>query len=524
MYGNRSSENFIKKVENFMGGNSYEATPLTALKIVSASGIFGEPKYYIGDNKTRISNLIAFLANPILMYIKEDDVDSVEDVMERVIDDALSYDFKATLEYAIHLRDDLNMRLNPQIIFVRAAIHPGRVEFNKQNPKLMREVGNAIINRPDDMKNQLDYYISVNGSKNKLPAVVKRVWTDRLSNVSEYQVAKYKAKGIIDVARIANTRKIRISNPAINTLMETGTFDVSEENQTWEKLSSEGNSWTEILNKTHVGHMALLRNLRNIEQDVKDNNLLDKVAGWLVSGVEKGRQFPFRYYTASKQISSSRFKDALEKCMVEAMKNFPKLSGKTMCLSDNSGSAWGSITSQYGSVHVAEIDNLSSVMTAINSDEGYVGLFGDRLELMKVNSSNNILGLYSKANEIGRETGMATENGIWLFWDNAIKNKEHWDNVFIYSDMQAGHGGLFGINKREYKDYIVNGSYIDVIALVNTYRKKVNPNVNVFTVQTAGYDNSVLPETAYRTAILSGWTGNETLYAKEMIDTWNSEL
>jgi hypothetical protein len=50
----------------------------------------------------------------------------------------------------------------------------------------------------------------------------------------------------------------------------------------------------------------------------------------------------------------------------------------------------------------------------------------------------------------------------------------------------------------------------------------VNPNVNVFSVQVAGYSNTVLPELEYRTSILAGWTGKETLYAKEMIDAWNS--
>ena len=33
-------------VENFMGGNSYKLSPLTTLRIVAASAIFGEPQYY----------------------------------------------------------------------------------------------------------------------------------------------------------------------------------------------------------------------------------------------------------------------------------------------------------------------------------------------------------------------------------------------------------------------------------------------------------------------------------------------
>jgi hypothetical protein len=40
-------------------------------------------------------------------------------------------------------------------------------------------------------------------------------------------------------------------------------------------------------------------------------------------------------------------------------------------------------------------------------------------------------------------------------------------------------------------------------------------------VQTAGYNDSILPETTYRGAILAGWTGNEVVYAKEMVALWD---
>ncbi len=88
--------------------------------------------------------------------------------------------------------------------------------------------------------------------------------------------------------------------------------------------------------------------------------------------------------------------------------------------------------------------------------------------------------------------------------------------------MQAGHGGLYGINSRDYIDYLYkSSSHIDVLKLVQEYRRKVNPKVNVFSVQTAGYDNNVIPENEYRTSILTGWTGKETLYANAIIDIWD---
>lgn len=122
------------------------------------------------------------------------------------------------------------------------------------------------------------------------------------------------------------------------------------------------------------------------------------------------------------------------------------------------------------------------------------------------------------------DVGGGTEGGIWEFFKNAINNKEHYDNIFIYSDMQAGHGGLYGTGEqsREYrKEYNSGYNNINVFKLIQDYRKNVNPKVNVFSIQTAGYTNVVVPEMAYRTAILYGWTGKEIQFASEYIRQWD---
>jgi hypothetical protein len=280
--------------------------------------------------------------------------------------------------------------------------------------------------------------------------------------------------------------------------------------------------------------MALLRNLRGIFNEVSDRSAGNKILEKLKSGVLKGKQFPFRYYSAYNAVKGADIHhkqlvlDALEECLDIAIENMTTLAGKVVCLSDNSGSSWGSMNSEYGTVAIAEIANLSSLITAMQSEEGYVGVFGDELSLKAVSKRNGLLSQLDETSNRGRAQGGRTENGIWLFWDQANKNQIHYDTVFIYSDQQAGHGGLYGTNPTEYKDFIFKygsgyGSrYIDVLALVEKYRKTVNPKVNVFSVQVAGYDNMVLPENLYRGALLAGWTGKEPIYAKSIIDTWDS--
>ena len=530
-----------ESVENFMGGTSYKLNPLETLKMVSASSIFGEPQYY-RDGRTCKSGIYKldtlFTVGESKEYIDDfilshDEYKGkkTDEIMETLIDKALDYDFGATLDWATTLRKDYFMRLNPQVIMVRASLHPKREEFTKNNPGKFNEINQIVMSRADESMTQMSYYLFKNkGNKNNIPSVLKRSWAKHLSKLNRYKVAKYKNHeiGMIDAVRISHAH-----SDVIDELMTTGTIKVEDEDKTWENLRSSGMKWIDIFNTIDIPHMALLRNVRGVFIEIEDIDFCKKYLDKLKSGVKGGKQFPFRYWSALKAVESDRLVhhkplivDCLEECMDIAIDNYPKLKGKTMCLSDNSGSAWGSFNSEYGSVTVAEIDNLSSVITSACSDEGYVGKFGDNLKTIPISKRQGVLNQANKVT-VGRDSdvGGSTEGGIWKFFYNAIEKKEHWDNIFIYSDMQAGHGGLYGTyaDKSDYSrlGYECRHGYINVYKLIKDYRKKVNPKVNVFCVQTAGYDNVVIPEMAYRTAIMYGWTGKEAQFAQEYIKQWD---
>ena len=516
-------------VTNFMEMNSYKLNPLDTLRIIAASSIFGEPQYYRDglEAPKAIKNHMTCLEYSIFSAFLKDKRSSA-DVFTSAIDAALDFDFKSTLELAVELRKEYFMRLNPAVIFVRADRHKNREKFNKDNPGFMRTVGKMIAQRPDDITNQFEYFMFINKSKKGMSSMMKRTWADALESYSRYQLNKYKGKRLIDLVRLSHAH-----NADIDELMKTGTIKVSETEQTWETMRSTGKTWMQILTTLEVPHMALLRNLRGIFTEIKDTDVAKQVIAKLVEGVPYGKQFPFRYYSAYKVIqeeSSVNHKtillDGLEACLDKSVENMPKLSGKTICLSDNSGSAWGALNSEYGTTRVAEIANLSSLITALQSDEGEVGVFGDNLSIKSISKRNGLLSQLDETCKRGLGQGGGTENGIWIFFRDAIANRKVYDNIFIYSDQQAGHGGLYGTStgQGEYSTlwgYKNRKSHVDVLALITEYRRTVNPKVNVFSIQVAGYDNSVLPENLYRGAILAGWTGREPVYAKAIIDTWN---
>lgn len=535
----------VKKgaVTNFMGGTSYEWNPIDTLKMVTASSIFGEPQYYRdGAFAEKTINKYdrsfggfsidgTFKDFAIKALDKYEGMNSAK-LMEKVIDDALVYDFGATIAWAEHLRHEFLIRRNPQIIMVRAAMNDAREAWTNANPGEFGKINNRVMSRADDVLIQMTYYIYLTGDKKNIPGILKRSWAQKISSLTAYQAAKYKNAeiGLINAVRIAHAK-----GPVIDELMQTGTVAVEEDKMTWENLKSAGKSWDEILYHTggfKMNHMALLRNLRGIFTEIADHDKAEELMSYLEKGVPGGKQFPFRYYSAYNAIKGQTINnetvvlDGLENCIDKACENLPKLKGKSAFLTDNSGSAWGACPSEYGTVTIAEISNLSAVIGAANSDNGTVFRFGDRLLEDEISKRNGILGQATKLSHGGSPAvGGATENGIWLFFEKAISENIKYDNIFIYSDQQAGHGGLYGrgsdLDNYTKLGYSTKGRYIDVAKLIAMYRSKVNPKVNVFSIQVAGYNNNLLPENGYRTSIMYGWTGKELVYADAMNKFWD---
>lgn len=491
-------------VTNYMGANSWTLDPIAALRMRLASSIFGEPAYYESANKRA----------------KE---------MTEAIDLALSYNFDAAIRLAAELRNEAWHRLNPQILLTRAAMHVNRESWTKENAGEFSRILDAVARRPDDITGMIEYFIATTGDAKALPGILKRAAAKRLSSFSRYHIAKYKNAGIglIDVVRI-----VHANSDAISELMKNGTIELADSDKTPRSLKSQGKTWKYIIFESgvRVTHDDYLYNLRGMlsELDPTDRATAKAIAKNFVDSAVKSNIWPYKYWVAyrtlksgdnfnHRQIALDAISDALD--VVTKLTTIP---GRVDILVDNSGSARGGTISEAGSARVYEVGNLSGVITAMQAEEGTVWVFGDKLVPVQISKRESVLAQVEKVNRIGETVGQATENGIWLYFEKMIKEKTHVDTVFIYSDMQAGRGGLYGINHRDYSAYLYNGGrYIDVWKLVDAHRKVANKRMNVFSVQIAGYDNSVMPENVYRGANLSGWTGKEAAYASDITKLWD---
>ncbi len=567
--------------KNFMGGECYELfNPIQALRLPLCSQFLGEPSYYMpfgkGDTKKEKRNekrnektkqVLSQLGNHV-MFPKYC-LMSRQEAFFKAANLALDYDFEATLAEADKTRNEFFMRKTPAQLLAIAASHPGRIEFNKKNPKAFRNVVKKCCVLPGDMKSILDAWKSLHGSKSKFPSFMKRAFVDRLSELTSYHAGKY-SRNIIDMTRISHPKKNVVEKTKVlNPLMKNGKLVLDESAITWEKHRSQGKSWVETFDAMNgrIPHMAALRNMRGFAQSNPGIEYMKKYCSMLLSGVKNGKQFPYRYISAYEECKNASkventntaepiankvinkkkgytpkekppikpiyfemMEKCLQECLEKSIENFPSLQGNVIALSDNSGSAHGAFTSQYGRRTVADIGNLSALVTALScTGKGVVGVFGDRLHEYTVDKSRSFLEQYEEISKIGKTVGGSTENGIWLFFKRAFNNPTNYsyNHFFCYSDMQAGHGELYGLDPEMQEEYEMEGEkyeaqrYIDVMSLITNYRRKLNPKVNVFMVQTAGYNDAIIPQTTYRGAIMAGWTGNEVVYADKLVKLWD---
>ncbi len=541
---------------NFMGGPSYDITnPLLRLRVAASSCFFGEPMYYHKDPKDRRQRKAAApglrpLSDGQVRHLAETlngimpaewRTKSPAKLMESAIDAALEFDPEATLREAVRLRNEENIRTTPQVILTRAANHPalkgprpekGKTQTNSTG--LVRQYAKNIVTRADEPAVCVAYHQQAFKGK-PLPNSLKRALRDAFGRFKGYHLAKYRMEGhqvsTRDVAHLVHPtggegtpiHALRAGELRIRAKSNGGG------GETWESiLSREGKSaesWMKALDV--MGHMALLRNVRNLhESGIAPSHYLDK----LKSGAAKGRQLPFRYWSAYKALQpvhgvSPLVYDVIEECLDLSIGNLPHFNGRVYSLVDNSGSAQRNRVSTMSEMTTAEVGNLMGVLTGMASDEGFVGVFGDRLQTFPVRRKASVVHQLENANRAGREDPGGTENGIWLFWRDAIKNRDHYDHVFVYSDMQAGHGGLYGISGSMRGCPVWGGhgahmyrhhEYIDVPKLIAEYRTKVNPNVMVYLVQIAGYQDTLLPEWYDKTYILGGWSESVLRFAAEM--------
>jgi hypothetical protein len=235
---------------------------------------------------------------------------------------------------------------------------------------------------------------------------------------------------------------------------------------TWEDVLSLGGAagldkawlWESIV--PSMGYMALLRNLRNLDEAGVSKIVAKSIAGKLADPAEvaRSRQLPFRFYSAYEQVRSARWGEALDDALRLSMANLPSLPGRSLVLIDTSASMTGMHLSKHSTVTPAKAAAVFGVALTAKLGAGAVDMIGfaDRTFRHVVKPGDAVLRQVEKFLERTGEVGHGTAIAAAL-----RSTYGGHDRVFVISDMQTVDGGtssaipahvpLYGLNLGGYR-------------------------------------------------------------------------
>jgi hypothetical protein len=252
---------------------------------------------------------------------------------------------------------------------------------------LTRRTLAEVIQRPDELAEFLSLY----WKEGRVPIArqVKRGLADAFRKFNEYQLAKYNRPAAIklrDVLFLAEARPKDEEQRALWKRLVEGTLATPD---TWEVALSAGSDKKEtferLIREGKLGYLALLRNLRNMEE-VGCNRQLVRDA--LLSGAARSRALPFRFLAAARAVPG--YELTLDKAMLEACKSLPRLDGETTLLIDVSGSMSGRLSSKSD---LNRMDAAAALAVLIRSvcDDVRVYTFSDHLAEVPARSGMGLI-------------------------------------------------------------------------------------------------------------------------------------
>ncbi len=262
---------------------------------------------------------------------------------------------------AVEARTTFNLRHAPLLLTAYLAARGGSI--------VSWTLG-EVIQRADELAEFLAIYAKVNGVspsalKPKLSNQVRKGLARAFGKFDEYGLAKYDRAGAVrlrDALFLCHAKPADDAQAALWKRLVGGELATPE---TWEvRLSGGGDKkavFEGLIREGKLGYLALLRNLRNMEQAGCDKTL---VRDAILARKGAHRVLPFRYVAAAR--AAPMFEPAIDQALSEAIAGMKVLSGSTAVLVDVSGSMTGSRLSARS--EMSRADAAAAIGALINGD------------------------------------------------------------------------------------------------------------------------------------------------------------
>lgn len=256
-----------------------------------------------------------------------------------------------------------------------------------------------------------------------IPAAMKRGLARAMLRFDHYALAKYDRDANVslkDVVRMSHPKAVNDDQGALLGRLLRGDLGSAD---TWEvALSSGGNkrdSFERLLREGKLGYLALLRNLRNMDQAGVDPQLVrDAIAA------RKGARqvLPFRYVAAAR--AAPRYEKQLDQALIKAIAEMPVMNGETIVLVDVSGSMNDKLSAKSD---MTRMDAAATLASVIN---GNVRTFSFSQHVKEVPARQGMAGV----DAIKRSQ---SHQGTYLGKAVAEMNRLQADRLIVISDEQS---------------------------------------------------------------------------------------
>lgn len=319
--------------------------------------------------------------------------------------------------------------------------------------KLKKETLHAVIQRPDELSEFLSIYWK--DGKCPLSAQVKKGLALAFSNFNEFQFTKYtgarengKQVKIKDVLKLSHANLGDLGKKILN--------DDFKEIDTWEtkvKTNSQ-NEWETLLDNNSLPAMALLRNLRNMQNCGVGKSKIVKA----FQTANISRVLPFRFISAAKHAPS--MEPEIEGLMFKSVEERPKLKGKTVLLVDVSASMYYEKVSQKSELSCFDAAAGLAILSREVCEDVYIYSFSNQIVHVPARRGFALRDAIDNSQSHG---GTALGASI-----NMVCEKVKFDRLIVITDEQS-----------QDKVSAPKGTYIINVASYKTgieYRKAVHIN------------------------------------------------
>lgn len=284
-----------------------------------------------------------------------------QEIAKRIADVAKTVPPAAVASLAIEARSKFHLRHAPLLL---AAV----LAQSAAGTSLVSETIRDVIQRADELAEFVAIYAHVNGVapsavKPKLSNQVRKGLAMAFGKFDAYALAKYDRGGAVKLRDVLFLCHAKPKDDAQALLWKRLIDGTLESPDTWEVALSGGankrETFERLIRENNLGYLALLRNLRNMQEAGCDGAL---VRDAILARKGAGRVLPFRYVAAAR--AAPMFEPELDRALSEAVDEWTALRGTTFVLVDVSGSMANKLSARSDLTRMDAAAALASIIPA----------------------------------------------------------------------------------------------------------------------------------------------------------------